>query len=177
MKKLNSTALKKRLRECSQEELIDLIQRMYASVPEAADIINVVYGDAEYIAALLTKAKKQVRNEFFPDRGLGRCSLSQAKETIRAFGRVCNDPALNLDLQLYYVENGIEFTNVYGDINERFYISMEGMYRDVIDTLINMEDEELKALFRDRLKAAVDETENVGWGFHDGLYDAYMMLD
>ena len=177
MKKLTSTALKKRLRECSQDELIDLVQRLYGAVPEAADFINVVYGDADYVTALLMKAKKQVRNEFFPARGLGRCSLSKAKEAIRMFGRVCNDPVLYLDLQLYYVECGIEFTNEYGDIDEHFYNSMEGVYRDVIDTLISMGDETITAQFRDRLRAAVDDTENVGWGFHDGLHDAFMMLD
>lgn len=29
---------------------------------------------------------------------------------------------------LFYVEQGVEFTNEYGDINEQFYISMEDMY-------------------------------------------------
>ena len=177
MKKLTGTALKKRLRECSQEELIDLVQRLYGAVPEAADFINVEYGDVGYADDLLQKAKKQVRHEFFPDRGLGRCSLSKAKEVIRSFGHVCKEPALYLDLQLYFVECGIEFTNEYGDIDERFYNSMEGMYRDVIDTLISLEDEALTSRFRDRLKAAVDDSENIGWGFYDELYDDYGMLE
>ena len=177
MKKLTGTALKKRLRECSQEELIDMVQRLYGAVPEAADFINVEYGDADYVVGLLQKAKKQVRYEFFPDRGLGRCSLSKAKEVIRSFSHVCKDPALYLDLQLYYVECGIEFTNEYGDIDERFYNSMESVYRNVIVTLNNLGDETLTSRFRDRLKAAVDDAKNTGWGFYDGLYDDYGMLE
>lgn len=59
MKKLTSTELKKRLRECSQDELIDLVQRLYGAVPGAADLINFIYGDADYVAALLTNAKKR----------------------------------------------------------------------------------------------------------------------
>ena len=177
MKKLTITALKKRLRECSQEELIDLVQRLYGAVPEASDFINVEYDDGGYADDLLQKAKKQVRHEFFPDRGFGRCSLSKAKDVIRSFGHVCKDPALYLDLRLYYVECGIEFTNAYGDIDERFYSSMEGMYCDVVDTLNRLGDEALTSRFRDRLKAAVDDSENIGWGFYDGLYDAYGMLE
>ena len=177
MKKLTGTALKKRLREYTLEQLIDMIQRLYRAVPEASDFIHVEYGDADYVTELLLRAKKRVRNEFFPDRGLGRCSLSNAKGAIRAFGCLCKDPALFLDLQLYYVECGIEFTNEYGDIDEPFYNSMERMYREVIDTLISLGDEALTARFRDRLRAAVDETDCIGWGFHDGLRDAYMMLE
>ena len=177
MKKLTGAALKKRLRECSQGELVDLVQRLYEAVPEASDFINVEYDDGGYADDLLQKAKKQVRHEFFPDRGFGRCSLSKAKDVIRSFGHVCKDPALYLDLQLYYVECGIEFTNEYGDIDERFYNSMESVYRNVIATLINLEDEVLTSRFRNRLKAAVDDAKNTGWGFCDGLYDDYGMLE
>lgn len=177
MKKLTGAALKKRLRECSQGELVDLVQRLYEAVPEASDFINVEYDDGGYADDLLQKAKKQVRHEFFPDRGFGRCSLSKAKDVIRSFGHVCKDPALYLDLQLYYVECGIEFTNEYGDIDERFYNSMESMYHDVIVTLNNLGDETLTSRFRDRLKAAVDDAKNTGWGFCDGLYDDYGMLE
>lgn len=176
MKKLTKTALKKRLQNCSQGELMDVIQRLYSAVPEAADFLNVEYGDEEYVIGLLDKAKKQVRNEFFPARGLGRLSLSTAKGTIRTFGRICEDPAQYLDLQLYYVECGIEFTNEYGDINEAFYNSMESMYRDVINALICIGDDALTDRFRARLKAAVDDTRNIGWGFHDCLNDAYQAL-
>ena len=118
-----------------------------------------------------------MRHEFFPDRGFGRCSLSKAKEVIRSFGHVCKEPALYLDLQLYFVKCGIEFTNAYGDIDERFYSSMEGMYCDVVDTLNRLGDEALTSRFRDRLKAAVDDSENIGWGFYDELYDDYGMLE
>lgn len=31
--------------------------------------------------------------------------------------------------------------------------------------------------YRDRLKAIVDNTEGIGWGFHDGLIDLYYSLD
>ncbi|MGH4140088.1 hypothetical protein [Clostridium sp.] len=45
------------------------------------------------------------------------------------------DEKLVLNLILYYVEMGIEFTNTYGDINESFYNSVEGMYQLVVDSI------------------------------------------
>ena len=41
MKKLAKVVLKKRLQNCTQEELMDVIQRLYSAVPEAADFLNV----------------------------------------------------------------------------------------------------------------------------------------
>ena len=91
--------------------IIYLIGRVYQSCPEAADLINAELGDENYSEKLLDEAKEMVRKEFFPARGLGRLSLSSAKSVIASFKRICKDPAMVLDLQLYYVENGVEFTD------------------------------------------------------------------
>lgn len=175
-KKLTATQLKKKLKEYSQEELIYLISRVYQSCPEAADLINADLGDEDYTAKLLSEAKAKVRKEFFPTRGMGRLSLSAAKSVITSFKRVCKDPAMVLDLQLYYVENGVEFTNAYGDINEPFYNSMGSVYHTVTETLIKMDDEKLYRKFAKRLKAVLDETEGIGWGFNEDLSDSYYSL-
>ena len=43
--------------------------------------------------------------------------------------------------------------------------------------LISLGNEALTAQFRDRLKTAVDDTENVGCDFHFGLHEANTMLE
>ena len=168
--------LKKLLNESSQDELMYLICQMYKSIPEAANYINAEMGDQEYINDLLDEAKKKVRKEFFPARGFGRLSLSSAKSAITSFKKICSDPGLIIDLQLYYVENGVEFTNTYGDINESFYNSMESMYWTVIETINKSDDRALYEQFANRLKAVVDDTKGIGWGFYDGLCDSYYSL-
>ena len=80
------------------------------------------------------------------------------------------------DLQLYYVECGVEFTNTYGDINESFYSSMGNMYWTVIEAINKSDDRKLYETFADRLKAVIEETEDIGWGFYDGLCDSYYSL-
>lgn len=176
MKKMSKNALAKQLQSRAQPELVDMIMRLYSAIPEAADYLIIELGGEDYELELLAKAKKKVRNEFFPARGLGRLSLSIAKAAIKDFGRVSKNPANYIDLQLYYVECGVEYTNTYGDIDERFYNSMESVYQDVIDMLENMDDEEMIRRFHDRLRAAVDDTSNIGWGFHDYLTEAYYQV-
>lgn len=74
---------------------------------------------------------------------------------------------------LYYVEMGIEFTNTYGDINEAFYNSGEAMYESVVSAINKQDDSEIYNNFKDRLKAVVDDTDGMGWSFHDELNDIY----
>ena len=81
-----------------------------------------------------------------------------------------------IDLQLYYIECGVEFTNTYGDIDEPFYNSMERMYRDVINALNTLSDDSMTQMFYDRLKAIVEDTSDIGWLFHDGLRDTFSEL-
>ena len=116
-----------------------------------------------------------MRNQFFTKRGFGRLNLSSAKSAITAFKKVCPDPEKVIDLQLYYVECGIEFTNALGDISESFYNSMEGMYETVVKSLIKAKDPERIERFKPRLQQAVEDTGGIGWGFNDDL--SYMFSE
>lgn len=174
--KLTQTQLKKQLNAFSKEELIYLITRLYKSCPDANSMINAEMGDDSYIDGLLAEAKAKVRKEFFPARGFGRLSLSSAKSAIASFKRVCTDAAKVIDLQLYYVENGVEFTDTYGDINESFYNSMGSVYRTVVDALNKTDDPAVYEQFKDRLKAVIEDTAGMGWGFNEDLSDSYYSL-
>ena len=71
---------------------------------------------------------------------------------------------------LYYVERGVEFTNQYGDIDESFYNSMEGMYLAAAGWIVK---HSLQSAFRERCEEVVQNTRNIGWGFHDTLGDIF----
>lgn len=168
-KKLTITQIKKELCKLTNKELVDIICRLCKSSKEASSQVNLILGNDSFVDEELEEAKKKVRNQFFTKRGFGRLNLTKAKSDITAFKKVCNDPAKVIDLQLYYVECGIEFTNELGDISDSFYNSMVGMYETVIKSLIKTEDVELMKRFRPRLQQAVHDTGGIGWGFHDDL--------
>ncbi|MFC5591244.1 hypothetical protein ACFPRA_20385 [Sporosarcina soli] len=66
---------------------------------------------------------------------------------------------LTTELMLYSVEQGVKFTNTYGDIDERFYSSMATMYEKVI-TICNME-EKFFQIFKGRLKKFMTDTDGI----------------
>jgi hypothetical protein len=78
------------------------------------------------------------------------------------------------DLTLFYVETGVKFTNDYGDINETFYNSMESTYANALKFMYN---ERLLDMFEQRATKILEDTQNMGWGFHESLseifYDFY----
>ncbi|MTI85656.1 MAG: hypothetical protein FH756_17605 [Firmicutes bacterium] len=61
----------------------------------------------------------------------------------------------------------MEFTNTYGDITDNFYYSVESVYASITDMLGKVKDGKLIDEFQPRLKAIVDDTDEIGWGFHD----------
>ena len=50
------------------------------------------------------------------------------------------------------------------------------MYWTVIEAINKSDDRKLYETFADRLKAVIEETEDIGWGFYDGLCDSYYSL-
>ena len=172
-KKLTQAQIKKSLSQMEKPELIDIICRLCKSSEEAKDQMNLILGNDSFVDDALEETKRKVRNQFFPTRGFGKLNLSKAKSDISAFKKICKDPKKILDLQLYYAECGIEFTNDYGDINESFYNSIGRMYEKVVQELIKTGNKDLIGEFEPRLKKAVDDTCYIGWGFGDWISDSY----
>ena len=99
--------------------------------------------------------------------------IGEARKAINDFKKLGSDEKFVLDLMLYYVEMGVEFTTTYGDIEESFYNSVESMYQSVINAINKHKDSEIFNIFSDRLKAIIDDTCGMGWGFHDELSSMY----
>ena len=75
-----------------------------------------------------------------------------------------------------YVENGAKFTREYGDIDERFYNSIESALNELAALLRN-EARGLYPQFAERLAAVERMTDGIGWGFHDFVSDVVGRLD
>ncbi|GAB4234559.1 MAG: hypothetical protein Kow00121_62300 [Elainellaceae cyanobacterium] len=59
-------------------------------------------------------------------------------------------------------EQGVKFTNAYGDINEPFYYSMESMYQKAVETI---DKSSLHAMFEERCRRIVAETAGMDGDF------------
>ncbi|GIQ61623.1 hypothetical protein PACILC2_01910 [Paenibacillus cisolokensis] len=102
--------------------------------------------------------------------------LQEAEQAISEFKRLTGNARYTLDLKLIYVENGVDFTLSYGDMDERFYFSMMFMYADIINQVNEDETAELFDEFEERLEAVVLKTEGIGRDFHDHLAELHAQI-
>lgn len=136
----------------------DAVKDYYTSKLSAADSKSV-----------LDKYKSIITKEFFPERGFGKARLSVARKAVNDYKKVAMSDSDIADIMLHYVENGSQFTNEYGDIDEAFYDSMEGMYEDALKFIVkNNLVVEFKTRCREIVEYAIE-----GWGFKDQLEYLY----
>jgi len=170
MKKMNVSELKKKLKSKTQKELIDDIATLFKSFDVVKEYYQVQLFDND--ESVLQKYKAIIEHEFFPisERKDPPARLSVAKKAITEYKKLTSSGINITDIMVFYVETGVRFTIEYGDIDEAFYISMESMYEKAIKFI---DKNGLATIFNNRLLAIVNNTEGMGWGFHDGLADLY----
>ena len=159
--------IKKELKKLDKYKIIDLIADLYKKNKSVKDYFDFYVNPNE--KDLFAKSKDKVYEAFFPKRG-DRLRLSEGKKAIADFRKLGISKDLLADLMLFYVETGVECTNEYGDIDEPFYNSIASVYSQALTV---MKKEKILDNFSDRAKKVVDDTSNIGWGFHDDLESIY----
>ncbi|MGF9715215.1 DUF6155 family protein, partial [Paenibacillus naphthalenovorans] len=162
--------------QLNSDQLIDLVKACHGASKDMEKFLAVRLLGDEAVESLFQEYRKKIEKEFFPERGFGKLRLQEAKHAISEFERLTGNARYALELKLVYVENGVDFTLSYGDIDERFYYSMVSMYADIIDQVNEDETAELFDEFEERLEAVVSKTEGIGWGFHDNLANLHAQI-
>ncbi len=169
MTSISISQLKKYLQNSSKQTLSDDVIELFKKFPKVKEFYQskLVEGGG---LDLRDKYKKIIKNEFFPDRGLGKMRLSVARRAVSDFKKLCDNSHFIADLMIYYVEMGVDFTLEYGDIDEPFYNSMENMYELAAKFVI---DSKIENDYLLRFQKIVSGTSDMGWGFHDMLGEIY----
>ena len=166
------TQLKQQLSHYEKPELLRLLQELYQLNTD----------NKLFLAARLSQAdpnelaepyRKAIRAELNPPRGVPRLNLRAARKAINDFKKACADPAAVADLMIFYVEQAVICTNTYGDIDERFYASLESVYAEAINVITQANDPVMAGYFRPRMHQIVYDTSDIGWGFHEELSQLY----
>jgi Family of unknown function (DUF6155) len=160
------------LESLDKRHLVELVAEIYRKDKNVRSFLDYYFNPDE--SALFKKYKARVRDGFFPKRGYD-LKLTIARQAINDFKKHEPSRELLVDLMLYYVECGVEFTNDYGDLNEAFYTGVEGMYHSALEL---MRKEGCLEKFKERTKKIMNDTKGIGWGFHDQLayyYGEYYM--
>lgn len=168
MKNITIATLKKALSAKSEKELLSELTNLFKKFPQVKEYYTLLLSnDGQDI--ILDKYKDKIRNEFFPKRGYGKARLSIAKKSISDFKKFSGDSTLIVNLMLFYVEQGVNYTEMYGDIDGPFYLSMEKMY---LSALQLAEKSNLLPLFEKNCKE-IAENACDGWGFKDQMSEIY----
>ncbi len=159
--------VKTELNKLDKEDLVKHISELYKKYKPVKEYFDFYVNPDE--KRLLEQYKEKVTEGFFPKRGY-KLKLSISRKAINDFKKLGTSAESLADLLLHFVENGVEFTNEYGDIDENFYTSIENTYSNALDLI---DKNGLLDKFEERANKIVVNTENIGWGFHDYLGDVY----
>lgn len=161
--------LKKVLQDTDKKELINLIRDLYRLSEENRRYLLAGCMDPKAEPRVLEAYRQIIKNEFFPKKGYGALRYSVAKKTINDYSKASGDFAGTMELMLFYVENGVEFTHEYGDIDEEFYEEIYTLFEEFCIRLKTPEGGTLYSGFRERLFNIRRKTKGMGWGFGDGI--------
>ena len=167
MAKIAKTELKKHLKECSVDELVNELCKLSGLFPQVNEYFFAKYGGEAAANELLSQAKNTIDNEFFPLRGMPRMRISVAKRAISDFKKQCADLAKIAELQLYYVSEVSEFVDCYG-ADESLCNTMYSVLEDYAEIAIKIEDEAVLKQFIPMIKKIEDISYRIGYGM-DGF--------
>jgi len=171
------SAVRPRLLAWEKPALLALVKELYDAAAENRDLIEarcqLEDGDG---GAALERYRRKIVEQFFAARGGGKLKLGEARKAIRDYRRATRNVPGTAELLMTYVENGTRFTHEYGDIDERFYSSVETAL-DELAALLRGEAREIYPQFSGRLAKVEQMSDGIGWGFHDFVADVVGRLE
>ena len=165
--------LKPIIEDLSSKEMLGLIRDLYNYCPENKEFFHVRFLAQEYLNNNYLKPyKDRIRIAVCPTEPWKDVQkMSAGRKAISDFKKVKGDNLRDtLELMLYYVQCGNDFTLDFGDIDEPFYESMESMFSSIVKKLIQQKDPALTEEFMPKLEAEFERVDGeMGWGYPDAL--------
>jgi hypothetical protein len=156
------------LADRSKAELLKLVADLYAS---SSDNKNFIHARCAVGTIGIDEYKKLISESIYPDIYNNKpIKLSVGKRAISDYFKATKDELGKLELMTHYLESGNQFTVDFGDIDERFYSSLESMFKNII-SLLKKQPVEVVEKYLVRLREVVSSSENIGWGYHDSIGD------
>ena len=170
------SAVRQHLGTWGKPALLALVKDLYDTAAENRDFIQARCQAEAGGGEVLEKYRRKIVEQFFPARGEGKLKLGKARKAIRDYRKATGNLPGAVELLMTYVESGVKFTHEYGDIDERFYSSVESAL-DELAALLRGEAREIYPKFCDRLASVEQMTDGIGWGFHDFVADVVGRLE
>lgn len=162
--------LKQYLVNMTKEELIEEIQQLNRRFRQVKEYYQARL-EPHKTEDVLVSYKERVKREFFTRTGKpGPLRLGMGRKAVLEFAKVQANITHQIDLELFYVEQGVKFTHSFGDIDEPFYMSIESMFERALK---NIKKHHLESMFVNRAEKVIRDTHGIGWGFADNIEYLY----
>jgi hypothetical protein len=167
---------RRHLAKWDRQALLALIRDLYEVASVNRDFVHARCQAGEGSGDALEAYRGRIVDQFFPERGFGKLKLGEARKAIRDYRRATGDVAGVAELLMTYVESGAQFTREFGDVDERFYDSVESVLTELA-ILLRGEGRELYPQLRSRFARLERMAKDIGWGFGDFVGDVVGELD
>ncbi|AIQ61968.1 hypothetical protein PSTEL_01335 [Paenibacillus stellifer] len=167
MLKLRNSTIRKHLNNLTKEELEAEILNLVKKYPIIQEhYFSVLFPDQEEV---LDKYKKIIEKEFGHHKG-EILRYPVMKQAIKDFSNVSTNKGQIAEIMIFTVECGVDFTLSYGDIDEKFYRTISSIYEQALKYIV---ENQLEDKFVDRCNVLMQSSQDIGWGFGDGMMDLY----
>lgn len=164
------TMIRQQIAKSPRPALVALIKDLHDASPENRDFLQARF-DAENAGGdALERYRRKIVEQFFPKRGFGKLKLAEARKAIRDYRKATGNVVGTIDLLLTYVENGTEFTQQFGDMNEAYYNSLESSAAEISRLLLGA-GKAAYGQFCERIRRVESLASNIGWGYGDFIRD------
>lgn len=170
------SAQRRHLATLDKPALLALVKDLYEASASNRDLIQARCQAGKSGGEILEKYRGKIVEQFYPARGEAKLRLSEARKAINDYRKATGNLPGTAELLMTYVEQGAEFTHEYGDIDERFYNSVESVL-DELAALLHNEARGMYPELSERLTRVEQITDGIGWGFHDHIGDVVWQLE
>jgi hypothetical protein len=154
--------------EKEKSELLKLIGDLYSSSVENKSFIHSRYAvGGESLEPYRSIISESLYPDFHKNKSI---KLSTGKRAISNYFKATNNKKGKIELMVHYLETGNQFTLDYGDIDEKFYSSLESMFDNILSELTK-QSIDIQKKYISRLEVVVSSARNIGWGYYDCISD------
>jgi hypothetical protein len=164
--------IRKELSKLDKDGLVALVYDLYLMNEVNTRFLHARFTREE---ATLDRYKKIIAKAMYPDvmsEEGEEVEFEAAQQAIRDFTLATSDHLGSLDLMIHLVESGSKYTLDCGDINEAFYDFLLTFYDESVQCVKNLPSA-VGQPFKERLHGILASVGHFGWGFGDGLREAY----
>ncbi|GAA0361911.1 DUF6155 family protein [Bacillus horti] len=168
--------IKRKLSECSKDELIELLYEAVKANKDTQAYVSVKLEGEPVLLEIVDASKERIYKEFYPTRGFPKLRVSKIEQVLSEIKTIGKGTIWPFELRVYFCEVAVQYIHEQADIFEDMGDCFTETYEEVVQILNKEKKPDLYEKYKDRLKAIVHTPGCECWGIHDSLEGSYSDL-